>query len=92
MAVGPIDVDRIIFYSFFTEEGLTLDRASTQALIMFLTARFYIRPVLSTDPWSPSPYKTSTCGVNLTCASAKKTPSSIWDPVKSSRQNKKLAR
>jgi len=42
VAVGPIDVDRIIYYSFFTEEGLTLDRGGTQALIMFLTARFYL--------------------------------------------------
>jgi len=42
VAVGPIDVDRIIYYSFFTEEGLTLDRGGTQALIMFLTARFYM--------------------------------------------------
>ena len=42
VAVGPIDVERIIYYSFFTEEGLTLDRGGTQALIMFLTARFYM--------------------------------------------------
>jgi HD superfamily phosphohydrolase len=42
VAVGPIDVDRIIYYSFFTGEGLTLDRSATQALIMFLNARFYM--------------------------------------------------
>ncbi len=42
VAVGPIDVERIIYYSFFTEDGLTLDRGGTQALIMFLTARFYM--------------------------------------------------
>jgi len=42
VAVGPIDVERVIYYSFFTEEGLTLDRGGTQALIMFLNARFYM--------------------------------------------------
>ena len=42
VAVGPIDIERVIYYSFFTEEGLTLDRSGTQALIMFLTARFYM--------------------------------------------------
>jgi HD superfamily phosphohydrolase len=36
------DLDRILYYSFFTPEGLTLDRAGTQALIMFLTARYYM--------------------------------------------------
>ncbi|HEV8676114.1 MAG TPA: HD domain-containing protein [Methylomirabilota bacterium] len=36
------DIDRIIYYSFFTREGLTLDRVGTQALIMFLTARYYM--------------------------------------------------
>ena len=42
VAVGPIDIERIIYYSFFSDEGLTLDRSGTQALIMFLTARFYM--------------------------------------------------
>ena len=42
VAVGPVDLERIIYYTFFTEEGLTLDRGGTQALIMFLTARFYM--------------------------------------------------
>jgi hypothetical protein len=36
------DLDRIVYYSFFTPEGLTLDRGGTQALMMFLTARFYM--------------------------------------------------
>jgi hypothetical protein len=31
-----------VYYSFFTREGLTLDRAGTQALIMFLTSRYYM--------------------------------------------------
>src|SRR5207248_3793601 len=26
VAVGPIDIERIIYYSFFSENGLTLDR------------------------------------------------------------------
>src|SRR5438445_439775 len=42
VAVGPIDIDRIIYYSFFTESGLTLDRSGLQAFIMFLNARFYM--------------------------------------------------
>ena len=41
VAVGA-DLDRIIYYSFFTPDGLTLDRGGTSALIMFLTARFYM--------------------------------------------------
>jgi HD superfamily phosphohydrolase len=36
------DLDRIIYHSFVTPEGLTLDRGGTQALVMFLTARFYM--------------------------------------------------
>lgn len=42
VAVGPIDIDRIIYYSFFSEHGLTLDRGGLQAFIMFLNARFYM--------------------------------------------------
>jgi len=42
VAVGPVDLDRIVYYSFFSEEGLTLDRGGTSALIMFLTARYYM--------------------------------------------------
>jgi uncharacterized protein len=42
VAVGPIDVDRIMYYSFFSEKGLTLDRGGIQAFIMFLNARFYM--------------------------------------------------
>lgn len=41
VAVGT-DLDRILYYSFYTPEGLTLDRGGTQALIMFLTARYYL--------------------------------------------------
>ncbi len=42
VAIGPVDLDRIIYYTFFSEEGLTLDRGGTSALIMFLTARYYM--------------------------------------------------
>src|SRR5438128_6766230 len=42
VAIGPIDIDRIIYYSFFSEKGLTLDRGGLQAFIMFLNARFYM--------------------------------------------------
>ena len=42
VAVGPIDIERIIYYSFFSERGLTLDRSGLQAFTMFLNARFYM--------------------------------------------------
>jgi len=42
VAVGPIDIERIIYYSFFSEAGLTLDRGGLGAFIMFLNARFYM--------------------------------------------------
>src|SRR3989475_1559381 len=42
VAVGPIDIERIIYYSFFSEKGLTLDRGGLQAFTMFLTAPFYM--------------------------------------------------
>ena len=42
VAIGPIDIERIIYYSFFSEKGLTLDRGGLQAFTMFLNARFYM--------------------------------------------------
>jgi len=42
IAVGPIDVQRIMYYSFFSERGLTLNRAGLGAFVMFLNARFYM--------------------------------------------------
>jgi hypothetical protein len=42
VAVGPIDVDRIMYYSFFSERGLTLNRSGIGAFVMFLNARFYM--------------------------------------------------
>jgi uncharacterized protein len=42
VAIGPIDVERIIYYSFFSEDGLTLNQSGLGAFIMFLNARFYM--------------------------------------------------
>lgn len=42
VAVGPIDVDRLLYYSFFTDKGLTLHKAATAALRMFVNARWYL--------------------------------------------------
>jgi len=42
VAVGPIDIERIIYYAFFSEKGLTLDRSGLGAFIMFLNARYYM--------------------------------------------------
>ncbi len=42
VAVGPMDLDRIIHYTFFTSAGLTLHKAGLPALTMFLNARSYL--------------------------------------------------
>ncbi len=42
VAIGPVDIDRLIYYSFFTDRGLTLHRAGLSALNMFLNARLYM--------------------------------------------------
>ena len=42
VATGPVDVQRIIHYSFISERGLTLHAHSAEALYMFLTARLYL--------------------------------------------------
>jgi HD superfamily phosphohydrolase len=42
VATGPVDVHRIIHYSFISERGLTLHAHSAEALYMFLTARLYL--------------------------------------------------
>ncbi|MBI5369279.1 MAG: HD domain-containing protein [Planctomycetes bacterium] len=39
---GPVDVDRIMYYSFFTEDGLTLHKAARSALKQHLLARLYL--------------------------------------------------
>ena len=42
VAIGPVDVDRLIHYLFFSAPGLTLHRAGLAALNMFLNARLYL--------------------------------------------------
>ena len=42
VAIGPVDLDRLLHYSFITEHGLTLHTAGIGALTMFLTARHYL--------------------------------------------------
>jgi HD superfamily phosphohydrolase len=40
--VGPVDVQRLLHYSFLTEEGMLLHQHGAQALLMFLNARLYL--------------------------------------------------
>jgi hypothetical protein len=42
VAEGPIDLDRLIYYTFYTKLGLTIHRAGLPALRMFLNARSYL--------------------------------------------------
>jgi len=42
VAVGPVDIDRLMYYTFFTDKGLTLHRSGLTALNMFLNARLYM--------------------------------------------------
>lgn len=42
VSVGPIDRDRLIYYTFFTPKGLTVHKAGNSALTMFLNARLYL--------------------------------------------------
>jgi HD superfamily phosphohydrolase len=42
VAAGPVDVQRIIHYSFVSEHGLTLHSHGAEALFMFLNARLYL--------------------------------------------------
>ncbi|RMH36218.1 MAG: HD domain-containing protein [Nitrospirae bacterium] len=42
VAVGPIDIDRLIHYTLITPSGLTLHHAGLPALQMFLNARMYL--------------------------------------------------
>jgi len=42
VAEGPIDLDRLIYYTFFTQSGLTLHKAGLPALRMFLNTRSYL--------------------------------------------------
>jgi HD superfamily phosphohydrolase len=42
VASGPVDVQRIMHYSFISEHGLTLHIHGAEALFMFLNARLYL--------------------------------------------------
>jgi hypothetical protein len=42
VATGPVDVERIVHYSFISERGLTLHAHGAEALYMFLSARLYL--------------------------------------------------
>lgn len=42
VAVGAVDIDRLMYYTFFTEKGLTLHKSGLTALNMFLNARLYM--------------------------------------------------
>jgi uncharacterized protein len=42
VSTGPVDVQRILHYSFISEHGLTLHNHAAEALFMFLTARLYL--------------------------------------------------
>ena len=42
VATGPVDVQRILHYSFISERGLTLHAHAAEALYMFLNARLYL--------------------------------------------------
>jgi hypothetical protein len=42
VAIGAVDIDRLMYYSFFTDKGLTLHKSGLSALNMFLNARLYM--------------------------------------------------
>jgi len=42
VAVGPVDIRRLIHYTFFTDKGLTLHKTGLSALQMFLNTRLYL--------------------------------------------------
>ncbi|MEW6410079.1 MAG: HD domain-containing protein [Nitrospirota bacterium] len=42
VSIGPVDIERLMHYTFFTKKGLTLHRAGGAALGMFLNARLYL--------------------------------------------------
>jgi HD superfamily phosphohydrolase len=42
VAIGPIDIDRLLHYSFVSSKGLTIHQAGLPALQMFLNARLYL--------------------------------------------------
>jgi hypothetical protein len=40
--VGPVDIERLMHYSFLGPEGMLLHQHGTQALLLFLNARLYL--------------------------------------------------
>lgn len=42
ISIGPVDINRLIHYTFFTQKGLTLHKSGLPALTMFLNARSYL--------------------------------------------------
>ncbi len=42
VAVGPVDIERLLHYTFFTSKGLTIHQSGLPALQMFLHARLYL--------------------------------------------------
>ncbi len=42
VGLGPIDVERLIYYTFCTDEGLTFHKRALSSLRAFLNARFYM--------------------------------------------------
>ena len=42
VSAGPVDVQRIVHYSFISERGLTLHAHAAEALYMFLNSRLYL--------------------------------------------------
>jgi len=42
VSAGPVDVQRIVHYSFISERGLTLHAHGAEALYMFLNSRLYL--------------------------------------------------
>lgn len=42
VSAGPVDIQRIVHYSFISERGLTLHAHAAESLYMFLNARLYL--------------------------------------------------
>lgn len=42
VTIGAVDIDRLMYYTFFTDKGLTLHKSGLSALNMFLNARLYM--------------------------------------------------
>lgn len=42
VAIGPVDINRLLYYTFFTPKGLALHTGGASALTMFLIARLYL--------------------------------------------------